>query len=106
MLGSKGPRVALQTPSVSLVISSGCPGFQSPLTSTFVALGARTLNVTRRSAWTSGEAGGEGCCAWDRFSALGKPAKQSVVMTRHRKVLWIQAVFSRTGTPSTMLSLL
>src|SRR5947207_9874881 len=57
MSGSNGPTVTLQTSLSPFVIAFAPPG-HSPETVTSVALGARTRNVTVRSAWTSGEFGG------------------------------------------------
>ncbi len=65
MSGSIGPTVTLQTPSAPLV-SAGSVVRHSQNTVTLVAFGARTRNVTRLSAVTSGErtgGGWAGCCA-------------------------------------------
>src|SRR5689334_1772575 len=56
MLGSNGPRVTLQIPLSSFSnLGGGVEPSQSPVNVTSEALGAKTRNVTRRSAETSGD---------------------------------------------------
>src|ERR1700683_5188323 len=56
MLGSKGPRVTLQTPRSSLLnLGAGAEPSQSPVSVTSEALGAKMRKVTRWSDETSGD---------------------------------------------------
>src|SRR5580693_2329768 len=56
MLGSKGPRVTLQTPRSSLLnLGAGAAPSQSPVSVTSEAFGAKMRKVTRWSDETSGD---------------------------------------------------
>src|SRR5439155_21416744 len=67
--------LALQMSSSPLVIVFAPPG-HSPETLTTLAFGARTRNVTVRSAWTSGEFGG-GVSAGGLVAGGGCPVARS-----------------------------
>src|SRR5580704_10703852 len=75
MLGSKGPRVTLQTPRSSLLnFGAGVEPSQSPVSVTSEALGAKMRKVTRWSDETSGDcsvslSGGSRRGAWAQAGA-------------------------------------